>query len=82
MIALLVLAVLLPVCLSFQPKRLGTVSRFTLEKRVHPISTTNQMKSMQLFKIKKESEGDDYFESEVIAYSRSLSYSIVLKFEC
>jgi len=69
MISLLVFAVLLSACLSFQPKRLGSVSRFVLEKRVHPSSTTtNPMKSMQLFKIKKETEGDDYFESEVTNY--------------
>jgi len=70
MISLLVFAVLLSACLSFQPKRLDSVSRFVLEKRVHPSSsmTTSPMKSMQLFKIKKETEGDDYFESEVTNY--------------
>lgn len=67
MIPLLVLAVLLPLCLSFQPQRLG-VNRLVLssENRVnHLLAKTNNQKSMQLYALKKENEKDDYFESEV-----------------
>lgn len=62
MLALVTFALLLSATLSFQPHRLS-LSRFVqTEKRVQQNFET---KSMQLFKIKKESENDDYFESEV-----------------
>lgn len=64
MLALLFVA-LLPLSLSFQPQ-LG-VSRFVKSAGSRLIIQNMPQfgKSTELYKIKKESEGDDYFESEV-----------------